>query len=826
MGGRRGNEGHSGTDALQVATTGWLADLADDVRFTIRSFSRSPGFTSAVLLTLAVALGGTTAIFGAMYGVYRAALPFEDADRLLRLRSVAVSAGDGERVYNMPDRDALAIRDQSRTLSDVVMMRGYDLALVGDDLAERIRAVEVSDGWTAALGIEPALGRSFTPDEELVGPEARVALISHSLWQDRFGADPSLIGSAIQLDEGVLTVVGVMPPGFRYPYDAELWSPLRPDPTNYAGHDLNVVARMVDGVTIEGVRADMARVYAQIQENAPGTAVDDGVHVATLRADFIREDGRIVQALLVAVAFLLILACVNVANLLTARFLARSRELGVRAALGAGRSRQFRQLLTETILLFAAGGGAGLLVASWLSGTLQVLVPNVLRNQLGLGADVGPVVVLFAAALSVVAGLAFGFAAAAKAQRMDLFSSLYGGRRGSTAPGSRLQDGLVVAELALAVVLLVGAGVMADHFRQLRSTDLGLDVEGLYTMRLPLQQDRYTSAAARSDVVRQIEERIAAEPGVVAVGMTSVNPLCCGDWGASIEVEGMIRGPDDPPMLIHHRYATPGAFDAMGIRLLRGSGFGPADGPDGAPTVIIDESMADRLWSGQDPLGRRVRLANGDDEWRTVVGVVADSHMEGDYTEAWFLPFHQDPLGRSNEDLHIMLRVRGPGAVEAARAVVSEIDPALPTYELTTMADLRDELIAQDRLGSVISVAFAAFGLLLATFGLHGLLAYLVRLRSREFGTRIALGASRGAILGMVLRQAGRLLVAGLAIGTVASVALSGVLRRTLAGSELVSLWVILLPLLAFLTLLAGAAALLPAFRATRIDPATAFRTD
>lgn len=807
------------------STPRWMADLADDVRFALRSFGRSPVFSVSVLLTLAVALGGTTAIFGAMYGVYRGALPFEDADRLLRLRSFAVSGSGGERVYNMPDRDALAIRSTARALSGVVAMRGYDLALVGTDLAERIRAVEVSQGWTRVLGVEPALGRTFTPTEEELGRASGVALLSNGLWQDRFGGDPSVVGSTIQLDEGVLSVVGVMPPAFSYPYDAELWTPFRPNPTNHAGHDLNVVARMADAATIPDVRADMARVFELVGEEAPGTVIDDGFHVATVREDFIRDDGRIVLALLVAVAFLLLLACVNVANLLTARFVARGRELGVRAALGAGKGRQFRQLMTETVLLFVVGGGAGLLVASWLSDTLQVLVPNVLRDQLGLDIGVRAIVVLFAAAVSVVAGVAFGLAAAARAHRTDLFSALYGGQRGASARSGRLQDGLVVAELALSVVLLVGAGVMADHFRRLRTADMGFDVERLYTMRVPLQQERYASASARGDVVRRLEERIAAQPGVVSVGFTSVNPLCCGDWGASIEIEGMSRSPSDPPLLIHHRYATAGFFEAMDIPFVRGSTFDPSAGPDSPPAVIVDESMAARFWPDQDPIGARVRHARDGAEWRTVVGVVADTHMEGDYTEAWYLPFHQEPLGRSNDDLHVMVRVRGAPAVEAARRAVSEIDPNLPTYEVASMVGLRDELIAQDRLGSLVSMAFAAFGVLLATFGLYGLLAYLVGLRSREIGTRIALGAPRESILWMVMRQASTLLAAGVALGVSAALLLNVVLRRIVVGVELASPSMIV-SLLGFLALVVGAAAILPALRATRIDPATAFRAE
>lgn len=807
------------------AGRGWLADVRDDARFALRSFGRSMAFTGAVVLTLAVALGGTTAIFGAMHGVYSAALPFDAADRLLRLRSFALSASGGERVYNMPDRDVLAIQSMSRTLSAVAASRGFDLTLVGGDRAERLRAVEVSEGWAGLLGVEPELGRVFTAEEEERGRGSGVTLLSHGLWEERFGADPRAVGSTLQLDEGVLTVVGVMPSGFSYPYDAELWTPYRPDPTNHTGHDLNVVARMVDGVTVEDVRADMARVLGLVREQAPGTVVDDGIHVATVREDFIRDDGRIVQALLVAVVFLLLLACVNVANLLTARFVARGRELGVRAALGAGRGRQFRQLLTETLVLFGAGGAAGLLVAAWVSESLQALIPDVLRDQLSVQAGLAPRVVAFAAVVSLVAGLAFGLAAAFKAQRTDLFSALYGARHGSSPNRGRLQDGLVMAELALSVVLLVGAGVMSDHFRRLRTADMGFEVEQLYTMRLPLQHDRYRDARARSDLVRRLDEAIESGPGIASAGFTSVNPLCCGDWGASIDIEGMSRSPDDPPLLIHHRYVTNGFFEAMDIPLIRGSLFGAADRLDAPPTVVIDESMAHRFWPGRDPIGARVRLARDGEPWRTVVGVVADTHMEGDYTEAWYLPFHQDPMGRSNDDLHVMMRARGEGALEAARRAVSDVDPNLPTYEVAAMHELRDDLIVEDRMGSAVSLAFAAFGLLLAAFGLYGLLAYLVSLRSREIGTRLALGASRGSIVRMVLRRASHLLAGGIVFGAAAAYVLNVVLRRIVVGVELASPTLVV-PLVAFLVAVAGAAALIPALRATRIDPATAFRAE
>jgi len=802
------------------------SDLAVDLRFSLRMFRRSPGLTLAVVVTLGIGIGGASAVFETFYTVYRSALPFHDGDRLVRLRSYVLGPEGEQQAYNFPPRDAVVVREGNRTLTGLVAMNGGSLALPGEGSPERVEAVGVTAGWSALLGVEPELGRSFTADEEAAGASAGVALISHSLWQRRLGGDPSVAGRTLAVDGGALTIVGVMPPRFNYPYAAEIWTPLRLDPTDARSHDLNAVARMREGVDLEAVRADMARIYGALREASPGTAADEGIQVTTVRQDFIRDDGRMVQALLVAVAFFLLLACVNVANLLAAHFVARRREMGIRAALGAGAARQLRQTLTETLALFLAGGAAGLLLAGWLTDVLLVLLPNVFRTELNVGAPgVGAPAAGFALATALLAGGISGAAAAHRGSRGALRQVLHEGGRGASAGGARIQDALVVAELALSMVLLVGAGVMFDHFRRLSREDLGFEPQGVETLQVSLEAERYAEGQARLGVVRSLEARLASLPGVEGVGVTSVNPLCCGDWGAAVEIEGRPPPPDGTPLHIAHRYVTPGYFATMEIPVLRGRIFPGADRPGGELEVMVDANMARRHWPGEDPVGKRIRIARDGEPWRTVVGVVGAIEAAGDYDEGWYLPFYQEPMGRSNEMLHIMARLQDEGLVTDVRRAIAQVDPDLPVFEVASMSDLRSRNLSQDRLGAVMTAAFAAFGLLLATVGLYSLMAYLVGLRTREIGTRIALGASGADVLGLVLTRAGKLVVAGSAAGLVLALALNHVLRGIVVGVRMAGPDLVF-PILVVLLAVGGGAVLVPALRAVRVDPVRAFRAD
>ena len=799
-----------------------LQGLDLDVRYTWRALRRTPLFAAVVVATLALAFGGATALLDVVHTVYAGALPFGDGDRLMRVRNANVSPAGETRRYNLTPADFEIVRAQNRAFSEVIAMGIRSLSLVGDGYAERVGAVGVSPNWTQTLRLAPMLGRTFTQDEEAAGSDAGVALISHALWQRRFAGDSAVLGRALQYDGGALTIVGVMPANINYPYDADVWTPWTFSPAHPIS-SLNVVGRLRDGATIESAREDAARVHA-LREEAGFQRSANAFDIATVRTDFIREDGRTIQALAAAVLFLLVLACVNVANLLVARFTTRRAELGVRAALGGRRDQQVRQMLIESAMLFAAGGAAGMLLAAWLRQLLAVTVPENLTSELGLGASgMSGGVVALTLAIGLGCGLVVGLAAAMRAVNTDAVKLLREGGRGSVGRGDRrLFDVLVAAQLSLSLALLVGASLLIGRFRDLSTAHPGYELDGVATMRLTLEQERYSGADARRRLVADLEDRIASLPGVSAVGITTVNPLCCGDWGAPIEVEGKPVQPGDPLTLVAHSYVTPGYFGALRMPVLRGTGFERVTGETGLRTVVIDEAFARMAWPGEDALGQRVRVAREGAEWHTVVGIVPTTEHEAEMRASWFLPYDQDPVGPSTEQLHVMVRT-STVSMTALRDLVREIDPALAVYGTTTMAALQRDRTAQDRLGAIVSGVFAVFGLLLAGFSLYGLLSYSVELRTAEMGVRIALGASRRAIVGLVLTQAALRMLAGLVLGVALAFGANGILRSAIEGLPWVP-WQSLAALCGVMACVAVAAALVPALRATRIDPIRCLR--
>jgi predicted permease len=397
------------------------------------------------------------------------------------------------------------------------------------------------------------------------------------------------------------------------------------------------------------------------------------------------------------------------------------------------------------------------------------------------------------------------------------------GGRGSTGEGTGVQNALVVTQLALSLALLVGAGVLFEHFNRLSRDDLGFVIEDLHTLRVSVEQERFAGEDARMDVVSRLQEAIASVPGVSGVAYTTVNPLCCGDWGAPLEVEGASQ-PEGSTHLIHHRMVGPEYFETTGTPILQGRDFDQRDVPGTEPIVIVDQALAQRFWPEENALGKRVRLDLPGATWKTVVGVVGDVDEEGDYSETWYLPYTQSPTARSSEGLHFMIRSEDAGVLDGARRAVRQVEPNLAVYELRTMVSLREDNISQDRLGATVGSVFAVFGLLLAGLGVFGMLSYTVATRSREIGTRIALGAHPGQVTGLVLSRAGRLSAAGVLVGLAAAVGLNRVLRQTVFGVEAAS--PLMLACLAVVLLLTAAvAAALPALRASRIDPVEAFRS-
>ena len=598
-----------------------LRDTADEVRLAMRSLRRAPTFTLGLALTLAVGLGGTATIAGLAHTVFRGALPFEDGDRVVRIRS-RTQGSTGEPFYfNVTPRDFHLVRDGNRVFTGVVAQRGGSVALVGEGPAMRASTIGVTEGWAELLGVRPILGRAFTADEEQQGEASGVALLSHAVWEARYGADPAVVGGDIAYDGGRYRVVGVMPPRFAYPYDADLWIPWRADPADWTSSSLNIVARLSPGVDLVEAGADVDRLYAQLRSEQPGVAPNEGFHVVTSREDFIRTQASALQTLLLAVACVLLLVCVNVANLFVARRAAQKREIAVRAALGAGRRRLVAGAVLEAVLVFVLGGSLGLLLVGPLSRAGAILIPDVLRTQLDLGAvPVGPTL-LTMVALSLVAGTLTGLLGARSIGRTGLSSVLREGGRGSATRSGRLRDTLIVAELSLSLVLLVAAGLLAEHFQRLQTADLGFDAEGVVTAQVALEQQRLGTPDARLQLLGALQASLEAVPSVRAVGITSVNPLCCGDWGARVRIDGIERPADAPPITLHHRYVTPEYFEALDVAIVDGRPFTVEDRLGTAPTVIIDEDLAARFWPGESPVGRRIGMEREGSELRTIVGV-------------------------------------------------------------------------------------------------------------------------------------------------------------------------------------------------------------
>lgn len=801
-----------------------LQGLDLDMRYTLRALKRTPVFTAIVIATLAVGFGGTTALLDIVQTVYRSALPFGDGDRLVRLRNSNTSPNGDIRRYNLTPSDFELLRDNNRVFTEVVAQAGRSISITGDGLSERISAIGVSANWAQTLRIRPVIGRTFTPDEERAGTDASVGLISHALWQNRFGADSAIVGKPLRYDGGVLTIVGVMPPNINYPYDAGVWTPWTFAAAASASSSLNVIARLKDGVTLNVAQSDGARLHAErasLNMQRTATAFD----VATMRSDFIRDEARTVQALSFAVMFLLLLACLNVANLLVARFTTRRAELGLRAALGGRRDQQVRQMLIESLVIFVTGTTAGMVLGTWMRKMLANTVPDVLRTQVGLSHEnVQSGIALLTIALGVACGVLVGIVAALRAVRADPMTLVKLGGRGTISRGDRrVFDVLVAAQLSFSLVLLVGASLLIGRFRELSNVNPGYDLSNVDTMRITIEQDRYRQPETRVALVRAIEEKLRAVPGVATVGVTSVNPLCCGDWGAGIEIEGRVRSLNDPPTLVAHSYVTPSYFRAMTIPILRGNGFEERDRPGSPLTVVIDEAFAQMAWPGEDPIGKRVRSTQPGQEWRTVVGIVPVTVHEAEMRASWFLPYLQDPMGSSTEHLHFMVRKNATVTMESLRDVVRQVDPALAVYGMSSMQALQTERTAQDRMGAVVSAVFAAFGLMLAGFSLYGLLSYSVELRTSEMGVRMALGASRMSIVKLIARDAAIRLGVGTVIGILLALGLNQALRGTISGLEWVP-WQTLAGLAALMAAVTAIASAVPALRASRVDPIRALK--
>ena len=797
--------------------------MLNDLRFAARVLARAPGFTLAALVVLTLGIGATTTMFGATNSVLLRPLPYPDPDRLFVLRETRPVAGFERTVLSASEYLNWA-RD-SRVIQDATIVAYPGLAVAIDAAADRLPALRVSADFFPLFGIAPVAGRAFTRDAELPG-HGDVLLISYRLWQERFGAAPDVIGRTVRLEGRPSTIIGVLPPKFSFLIRVDLMVPMALTPELAAqdnAHSFDVFARLAPGVSREQAIAELSRVAL----NAQGpTNHLTGATLVPLK-DMIVGDARTPMLVMFgAVGFVLLIACANIANLLLARGAARQREIAIRCALGAGRGRVVRQLITESLLLSTLGGIGGALLATWLAELLSRAAAASLPRADEIHVDARALA--FAVLIAIAAGLIFGLAPAWHAARVDVNDTLKQEGRGTSGGRQRALSAFVVAEIALAMVLFVGAALLLATFQHLRRVDPGFDATHALVVPAFLPEWKYATAEHQRTFFQRAALELAAVPGVAAVGATNALPLSGDNSSGSLTIEGQPAPTPATRPNADRRSITPGYFDALGIRVEAGRAFTNADDQRAPLVVIVSRTFAQHYWPGQDAIGKRLKLGRYESQapWRTVVGIVNNvqhGSLQGEPRPVVYYPHAQDPSG----DMQIVVRSRAAPASIAmpVRDAMRRLDPDLPVTELRPMSDLVQRSLESSELAFSLLGSFAIMAIALAAAGIYGVMAYAVAQRKVEFGIRLALGASRRDLLTLVGRQGLQLTSAGIGIGFFGAWLTSSALKGMIFGVGPTDP-TIFAGTAALLAVIALGACLFPALRALKADPITALRTE
>jgi putative ABC transport system permease protein len=802
-----------------------LEDLWQDLRYGARTLAKNPGFTAVGVITLALGIGANSVIFSFFNGVLLRPLPFQRPDRLVLLDEIATNREGVSLGVSWPNY--LDWRAQNQVFSGLGCYQDITFTLTGAGDAEELSGAFTSDRSFEMLGVSPQLGRAFTPEENQPGRN-RVVILSHSLWRRRFGGDPKILGKAITLVNRAWVVVGVMPPGFKFPGSVDFWTPLA-----HGGgwprsmHGMGGIARLKPGVTIKQAQSEMSLIARRLAEQYPDSNKGLDVRVTGLRDHLVKDYRRGLWVLLGAVGSVLLIACANVANLLLARAAARRREMAVRAALGAGRFRIVRQMLCESLLLGAMGGAAGMALAwRWLDLLLAAL-PVELPFWMKFNVDGR--VLSFMFATSLLTSLICGAAPAWNAVRIDLIEALKDGGRGS-AGGSRhrLRRLLVVSQVALALILLTGAGLLMRSFLRMRQVRLGFNPDDVLTLRVNMPGSDYRGGVA--PFYRRLVERVNALPGVEIAGAVIPLPLSgVGDWwGDFLTVEGQPASSFGQAPRINLGIITPQYFRAMEIPLLAGRVFTDADSPDAPLAAIIDEQLAREYWPNESPLGKRIRigLPNNDNPWLTIVGMVGNvqhERLDAARRMTAYVPSMQSPTGF--QTLVVRSNLPRESLIPAVKNVVKEMDPNLPITDVATMREVVAESIWQPRLYAILFAIFAVVALALAAVGIYGVMSYVVTARTNEIGIRMALGAERRHVLKLVVGHGMALALAGVVSGLAGALILTRLMKTLLFGVSATDP----LTFAGVSILLCGVGLLacyLPARKAAQVDPLVALRRD
>jgi putative ABC transport system permease protein len=808
-----------------------------DLRYALRQLLKAPSFAIVAILTLALGIGACTAIFSVVNTVLLRPLDYPNAERLVTIRESQLPKFSE---FSVAPPNYVDWEKQAKSYESLAAYTGATLNLTGEGEPQRLIGAKVTAHYFDVYGVKPVLGRMLLPEEDAVGKN-HVVVLSYGFWQRVFGGARDVVGRSIQLNGEPYGIVGVAPYGFdptgwpninrnagAFPMD--FWTPMAFKPEETANdrrgsHYLVVVGRLKPGVTVAPARAELEMIAAQLAQQYPDSNKGWGIFMMPMQDYSVRDVKPALYTLLGAVGCVLLIACTNLANLLLARATARHREISIRAALGASRGRIIRHLLTESVLLAIGGGAAGVVLATWGLDALLALAPTNLPRSGEIRLDSG--VLLFSLGLSIATGLLFGLAPAWLAARTDVNEALKQGTRGSTEGGvrGRLRGALVVSEVALALVLLGGAGLLARSFIELARVDPGFIPENATTMRVSLPQNKYSTPEQRIAFADALVERVKELPGVQAVGLTDSMPLV-GDYvlGFNIESRPAIDRSELPRL--NHAVVGPDYFRAMGIRLVRGRVFTPEDDAKSPRVCLINETLARQFFPNEDPIGKRMNIKTGIDAWREIVGIVGDIKQHGvdqTTTNQAYEPFAQI----SYSSLILVIRTKGSPAplLSALRAAVHAVDKDQAVGAIRPLEDVVADTIARQRFAMTLLTVFSAVALVIAAVGIYGVMAYNVVQRTGEFGIRMALGAQQRDVLRLVLTQGGKLIGIGLVVGLLATLAASRAMGSMLFNTSVYD------PLtLMTITLLLAAVALIacffPANRATKVNPIEALRTE
>ncbi|HEY1656742.1 MAG TPA: ABC transporter permease [Candidatus Sulfotelmatobacter sp.] len=813
-----------------------MSGFIQDIRYTLRQLKKSPGFAAVAVVTLALGIGANTAIFSVVNGVLLRPLAFKDPARLVRVwHTPPAKSFPGMSTFAVSAANYLDWRSENHVFDDMAIYAYHGFTLTGSDKPEQVDAGAVSASFFPALGVEPMLGRVFSADEDQPG-RSNVLVLSYRFWQEHFGSNRDIVGHNITMDGQSYLVAGVMPPSFRFPDFAQVWTPMAWTGQERAvrgEHHYGVIARLKDGVQLQQAQAEMNTISGRLEQLYPEDDKGWGALIVPLRDDLVGDVRPALLVLLCAVSFVLLIACVNVANLTLAKTFSRQKEIAIRTALGATSARVLRQILTETVLLAVAGGALGLSGASYGVHLIVAFLADKLPHQVDVGLDLR--VLLFTALVSVLTGIAAGVLPALHLSRANVSQALKQGlgRTDTASSGNRVRKILVVGEVALSLMLLFGAGLMIRSFRLLGQVNPGFDPSGVLTMTISVARAKFTSPTEEISFIDRVLQRVRALPGVESAGVIDDIPLGGDRSHQPIAIEGRpaLAMADQPEVDVC--FISTGYIRSLHVPILRGRDIDDGDVAGRPAAILISQAMAKQFWPGEDPIGRHLTMTFFPGAVRTVVGVVGDVKMdtldEKDTAATIYMPIDQISApatgGWSSSPVSLVVRsTTAPASmVSAVSGAVHDVDSGIPLRDVLTMEQVVSNSISQQRFNMLLLGAFGGLALLLAAIGIYSVLSYSVRQQVREIGIRLALGASLRDVLRMVLMEGAKPTLLGVAIGVAGALALGRFVASLIYGIKASDplTFIAVAALLVGISLLAS---IFPAYRATRVDPVVALR--